>query len=1040
SGAPGSTKALTPSPVPAGLAGRPAPFTGPGPGPVYDKGWPFQWWLGRKCMDLLVEPSRGSDDQDHNYESAYAPFRSVAAAVAAANMCDRVLLAGGASHKGPVGFFQPNITLMTDPADLGSKGRATLLCTSTGDTPCVRTGEGLYGGAAALTITDINIVMSPPPAEIYGPAASKSGSGYSYAPCLMLNEGSGGGWSSFWDFWVASSGRRDRGNTLIKNVGMFNCTTHGIKISTFVRRVVMEGLYINATGGTGVEVRGGVDLTLRSSVIANTADTGVRMGGGARNVLVERNIIRNFGDRGILLGSDQTEVEYMDVDWALGPGGSWHDCVNATVRNNLVAGGAGAGIAWYSARDATVVQNTFVGVAATQQAAVLLDVSPKALSQTLEVGPPNTNIVFRGNIVQLAAGPPGASVPDSQLRTLVVESRLLEGSSPNQPLAPWLPAGSCSRRQATATTTFSTTAFSTASSGLGRRSLQSADAAVLGADSGAGEAEGLEGEGEGGASGLRRRGRSLAQSARGFAGSALYAPGETTRNPDGSCPWFPPDNHWHRDVSAMSVHPQSDAILARAGGGNVHNDYGGHDRINGQEVLYGIPITYVDSSAPGFQRVPVTYGPDGYWDESDVPDGTPVPLPPDAPVEGTYPGCREPPCGGDRHVLVVDRATCTLYETYRSFPPSVTGTGRWRVDQLSTFNLTRNAQPQRRLGWTSADAAGLAIAPGLVKYDELINKGVIDHAIRYTLPYSRAAYGNPATHFAPRGDQDNVATLPYMGMRIRIRASYDCASLGRLAQIFCTAMKRYGGILADNGSPWYFTGEAHKGWEAHQRELSEIEDIPSSAFEVLDTGCLCLSDTCSVAECDGVQGVDPVAIPTYPAVTDMSQLKFDNNIYATAKPNAAKCRFVDRRGAGKGFDGGIADWRSFSGGDKASIAEADPQLDPARDFAPSGPSSPAVGMCSVLPNALEDLTGKNRGSVGSRTDAGALLYGSVGTGPAPTPIPSPSPSPSPAPSTKPKRSPKPGKTPKPSPSPKPSKSPKPGKSPKPKRTPKPKAG
>lgn len=143
----------------------------------------------------------------------------------------------------------------------------------------------------------------------------------------------------------------------------------------------------------------------------------------------------------------------------------------------------------------------------------------------------------------------------------------------------------------------------------------------------------------------------------------------------------------------------------------------------------------------------------------------------------------------------------------------MTGTGRWQADQVTRFNLSRNA-PGRPLGWTSADAAGLAILPGLVKWEEVVVRGVIDHAIRFTGPNSRQAYVPPATHFAPTGYTGPDA--PAMGTRVRLNASYDCSPLAQAARVFCIALKKYGGIFADNGSPWYFTGGCC-------RDVSEVD-------------------------------------------------------------------------------------------------------------------------------------------------------------------------------------------------------------------------
>lgn len=376
-------------------------------------------------------------------------------------------------------------------------------------------------------------------------------------------------------------------------------------------------------------------------------------------------------------------------------------------------------------------------------------------------------------------------------------------------------------------------------------------------------------------------------------------------------------------------------------------------------------------------------------------------------------------------------------------PPAVTG-GTWQADIVARFNLSRNALG-RPLGWTSADAAGLAVLPGLVKWDEVIAKGFIDHAIRFTGPNSRRAYAPPATHFAPTGYQGPDA--PYMGMRVRLSATYDCTKLARAARIFCVALQKYGGIFADNGGAWYFsgepgpcrypgyeylqkpqpcstsmnstsaafkaahhairrpwanttsirsstpqpypdltpthslfhppaftphTGEATTKWDAYLSELYDIAKIPSSAMEVLDSGCLCLDASCTVAECAGGAIVDPNALPVYSAIASTADLKFASNIYSYKQGTSAG-RYVDRRvaaGGAVGYDGGLAGWQSYIGGDAGS-KEADPALD-AVSYRPKA-GSPAKGSVPRLEAAAEDYYGTARGPVGGVTDAGAAL-------------------------------------------------------------------
>lgn len=270
----------------------------------------------------------------------------------------------------------------------------------------------------------------------------------------------------------------------------------------------------------------------------------------------------------------------------------------------------------------------------------------------------------------------------------------------------------------------------------------------------------------------------------------------------GSCPVFPADNAWNTDVSAAPLHPRSASIIARLGG-NLHPDFG-------EDPAYGIPFAVVPPD-----QVPVAVQYAAYGDESDP---GPFPIPLDAPIEG---GAAS---DGDRHVLVVRDGSCELFELYRAFPES----DRWVADAGARFDLRSNAL--RPLGWTSADAAGLPILPGLVRYDE-VAQGVIRHAIRVTFSQTQRGYVLPATHFASsRTDAD----LPPMGMRLRLSAGYDTSRLTGQARVIAVAMQRYGLIVADNGSNWFFQGGTDPRWD--DDDLGQLKAIPGSAFEVVDTG------------------------------------------------------------------------------------------------------------------------------------------------------------------------------------------------------------
>jgi hypothetical protein len=273
----------------------------------------------------------------------------------------------------------------------------------------------------------------------------------------------------------------------------------------------------------------------------------------------------------------------------------------------------------------------------------------------------------------------------------------------------------------------------------------------------------------------------------------------------GGCPMFPADNAWNRDISGDPLHPQSDAIIAKiqsVGADNLHPDFG-------ENPDYGIPYVVVPADQP---LVPIDYR--LYGDQSD-PGPWPVPL--DAPVEGGG-------APGDRHVLVVRQGTCELFELFNTYRQ---GDG-WSADSGARFDLRSNAL--RPLGWTSADAAGLPILPGLVRYEE-VAAGAIRHAIRVTFSQTYRGYILPATHFA---SSRTDPTLPPMGMRLRLSAAFDTSTLTGQAKVIAVAMQRYGLIVADNGSNWFFQGAPNPGWD--DDDLNQLKGIPGTAFEVVDTG------------------------------------------------------------------------------------------------------------------------------------------------------------------------------------------------------------
>jgi hypothetical protein len=294
------------------------------------------------------------------------------------------------------------------------------------------------------------------------------------------------------------------------------------------------------------------------------------------------------------------------------------------------------------------------------------------------------------------------------------------------------------------------------------------------------------------------------------AGLAALAPAKPLPGAP-KCPLFPRSSHWNQRVDRLPVHPRSAEIVRSIGlDDHVHADFGS-GRWEGGPI--GIPYTTVSSRQ---RRVPVSFE---YADES---DRGRYPVPRNAPIEGGR------SADGDRHVIVVDRGRCRLHELFAAYP--VDGGRRWRAGSGAVWNLRSNRL--RPAGWTSADAAGLPILPGLARYDE-VRRGQIDHALRFTARRTRRAYVYPARHFASDlTDPD----LPAMGQRLRLRRGFDISRFPGQARVVLRALRRYGLILADNGSPWYISGAPHRGWD--NDDLHSLHRVPGSAFEVVDSSRL----------------------------------------------------------------------------------------------------------------------------------------------------------------------------------------------------------
>ena len=279
------------------------------------------------------------------------------------------------------------------------------------------------------------------------------------------------------------------------------------------------------------------------------------------------------------------------------------------------------------------------------------------------------------------------------------------------------------------------------------------------------------------------------------------------------CSLFPPDNIWNTPIDTLPRHPLSDEYVDAIGrDAEFHADFGSGIWPPEDGGPIGIPYVVVPAGQPG---VPVSF----YYDDQSDPG--PYPVPPDPPIEGG------PQSDGDRHILILQEGACRLYELYDAWPRD---DGGWDAGSGAIYDL--HSHTLRPAGWTSADAAGLPILPGLVRYDEALT-GEISHALRFTAPDTQQAFVWPARHFA----SDLTETrYPPMGQRFRLRADYDLSGFAPEVQVILRAMQRYGIILADNGSPWYVSGAPDERWD--NEVLHQLDRLTGDDFEAVDVSSL----------------------------------------------------------------------------------------------------------------------------------------------------------------------------------------------------------
>jgi hypothetical protein len=276
---------------------------------------------------------------------------------------------------------------------------------------------------------------------------------------------------------------------------------------------------------------------------------------------------------------------------------------------------------------------------------------------------------------------------------------------------------------------------------------------------------------------------------------------------------FPANNPWNENIASAPVAANSATLVASIGAtASLHPDFG----TTYAGALNGIPFNVVSGS-----QAKVNIIIDAYPGESDL---QPIPIPAGAVIEGDpLPSAQNT---SDRHLIVYDATNNIVYETWNTHKPSEEPDGQWHADSEAVWNL--NANTFRTAGYTSADAAGLPILPGLVRPDEVLDQGVITHALRFTVPATQNSYVFPASHVAG----SNNANLPPMGERFRLKASFDISGFSKSDQVILQALKTYGMIVADNGASWYLSGSPSSRW--NDSDLHSLSQVPGNAFEAVD--------------------------------------------------------------------------------------------------------------------------------------------------------------------------------------------------------------
>ncbi|KAF0982836.1 hypothetical protein FDP41_010815 [Naegleria fowleri] len=627
----------------------------------------------------------------------------------------------------------------------------------------------------------------------------------------------------------------------VKNCIIHNCGTKCVFVLK-ANNVTLTSSEVYDSGsrlpaeGEGVHALASHQFTCSDNYIHDIAADGVKIEGGCRESSIERNAISN-ADRGILVGGRTDAIHLFDAT-----NSELFESIDAVVSNNILMSLFGVGIGVYGSKNALVIHNTIVDASQSNQrrshlhCLELMKGSPTNASVTGSSITINNNLYFNKNKTGVFQDGRKNTAFVAGLATwkIKIQSYFSGNNEANSVEGdPQLNAQNLSPSLSSIATHAGRSSFIDVDFYGHVRNPSSIDiGAVISTNNGVPLSK----------TSPRTLPFNISQIAIVKSSSVRYpptgnqktwsVPGYTTDDSAvfdlSSCPIFLPDHPFNQDISNLPVHPRSDAFINNVARKYLHADFG--TTYNG--ALNGIPYVIVTKDQPKVEIQMTSYA-----SESDV---GPYPFPEGAPIEGG------PNSNGDRHILAVDKDNCKLYETWRTFIidkqyRDTTGGGNvFTAESGAIFNLNTSKAYQRPLGWTSADAAGLPIFPLLVRYDEVVEKKEIMHAIRFTVVKSQKAYISPASHFASSLTDPNL--LP-MGARIRMKASYDCSSYSEEVQVICTALKKYGAILADNGQDWYLSGAPHPLW--NDNHLNDMKKIPSSALEVVYTDKTCLDAACT---------------------------------------------------------------------------------------------------------------------------------------------------------------------------------------------------